>query len=48
MATLKPENGYMAMTWLLWWFCAGIMGTVLLSIFFRGLHVQGYFTEYDR
>jgi len=36
------------MTWLIWWFCSGILGMVFLSIFFRGLHVQGYFSEYDQ
>lgn len=32
------------MTWILYWLLAGIVGTVMLSLFFRGLHTQGYFT----
>jgi hypothetical protein len=33
------------MTWFLYWLVAGVVGTVMLSLFFRGLHVQGYFTD---
>lgn len=36
------------MTLLTWWFFMGVAGTTLMSVFFRGLHVQQSLMECDR